>query len=281
MNRIFARRLSYHFVGAGADEVVAGISLPSDSVINDIRVRIKLSSTTIMSWDQAAMYAVEGWILPVLDPDSASTHDAIWDQLVPKDTDVQTLDLDTGASAGSPFYEPGEAEWSSMLDIGLRPERLYHRHRLLHVTDGASLVFQDNQSPFAQKWNVGDSFDINIKRRLRVRQPSVLVFGFASPNLDDTTATVESILAESEWGQVKYIQNVLERALLHLAGVVEAGAETPWEEASTLLQKHADPDVFEDSANKFTALAYDVYTEAMFDHSVVGTMGKVAVTTGR
>ncbi len=282
MLRMFARRSGQGACIVGTDEVMFGISLPSDTVIHDIRAKISLTNTLEHSVQQACRYACEGWILPVHDPDAAPTFDNLWDTLVPKDTDVQTLDLDTGAADSTPFFEPGEADWSDLLDIGLRPERLYHRQKILTFSNGGPrFVFQDNQTPFSVIWLPGDSFRIHIRRRLRVRQPSVLLFAIAAPQTDDTTATQESALAEAEWGQVKYMGHVLERAMLHVLGVVEAGAETPWEEATALIQKHLDPDVREDTAGRFTASSFEFIFEAMIDHSVVGELAKQAVSTGR
>lgn len=80
---------------------------------------------------------------------------------------------------------------------------------------------------------------------------------------------------------MKYIGHVLERALLHLFGVTEMGAETPWEEATALLKKHLEPDVFEDVGGKFGSDSWRVYSMAMFDHSVEGRLADVTVTTGR
>ena len=282
MLRMFGRRMSQVDLTAGTDQVMFGISLPSDTVIHDIRAKVKvIGQTHAINVGRAVMYAVEGWILPVQDPDAALGYDVLWDTLVPKDTDVQTMDLDTGASDTSTFYEPGEADWTSIFDVGLRPERLYHRHRTLTIVDGAVFRFQDNQTPFLVKYAAGDTFQIHLRKRLRVRQPSVLVFAAASPALDDTTATLQAALAENEWGQVKYAGHMLERAMLHVLGLVEAGAETPWEEATALLQKHLDPDVYEEVGAQFASENYDVYTEAMVDHSVVGELGKMAVSTGR
>ncbi len=282
MLRMFARRSGQAVIPAGQDKVLFGISLPGDSVINNIRAKIHChESSAGLAAFQSVRYAVEGWILPVLDPDSATTFDNIWDALVPKDTDVLTLDLDTVAGDGTPFFEPGEVDWSDVFDVGLRPERIYHRQRLLSFVNGASFKFQDNQTPFAMRWSAGDYFEINIARRLAVRQPSVLVFGFAAPALDDTTTTLEAALAEAEWAQVKYMEHVLERAMLHVLGVVESGAETPWEEATALIQKHLDPDVREDTAGRFSGGQWEALFEMMVDHSVVGTLEKQQVSTGR
>lgn len=282
MLRMFARRIaSVNIVSGGSDQVLFGISLPSDTVIHDIRARVSLVSDAFMAMGKIVPYAIEGWILPVLDPDSGITYDTLWDTLVPKDTDVQTMDLDTGAADATPFYEPGEADWTSLFDVGLRPERLYHRHRFITATSRGVIIMKDSETPFLPLFVPGDDFVIHIGRRLRVRQPSALVFAAAMPSTDDTTSTLQGILGETEWPQVKYMSHVLERALLHVLGVVEAGAETPWEEATALLQKHLDPDVFEELAAKFTAANIDFFVEAMIDHSVVGALGKAALTTGR
>ncbi len=281
MKRMFARRTSEVTVAGGTDQVLFGVSLPSNTRVNDIRVQINVIDNTHLDLMDAAMYAVEGWILPVFDPDAAPAYDTLWDTLVPKDSDVETLDLDTGASDTTPFYEPGEVDLSRLLDVGLQPERIYHRHKLLTINNGAAYKFQDNQTPFNVKWIAGDRFRIRIGRALRVHQPSALVFALASPSMDDTTTVVQTALAEAEWGQVRYIGHVMERALLHTLGVVEVGAETPWEEATALLFKHLDPDVYEEDAGFFTSLSWRAYAEAMVDHSVEGEMAVTAISTGR
>ncbi len=258
------------------------MSLPSDTVIHDIKLKVNLVGTSeALASSDAHMYAIEGWILPVLDPDSIDQYDAIWNALVPKDTDVTTMDLDTGTSDSTPFYEPGEADWSALMDVGLRPERLYHRHAIRHIGNASSFTFQDNQTPFAVKWIANDIVRVHIRRRLRVRQPSCLVFALATPALDDTTASSQSILIENEWASVKYASQMLERAMMSLFGIVEAGAETPWDEAVALLQKHLDPDVFEETATAWGTAQYNAFSEMVVDHSVVGTFGKIPVTTGR
>lgn len=282
MLRMFARRMSHVLVSGNADQVLFGVSLPSESLVHDVRVKVKMVGTSkTREQFNCLMYGVEGWILPVHDPDSGSTYEALWDSLVPKDSAVETLDLDTGAADVTPFYEPGEVDLSDLFDVGLRPERLYHRHKMLTIGNGAVFMYQDNQTPFNLLWVAGDEFVIQIRRRLAVRKPSVLVFAMASPNLNATTAVVDAILGEAEWGQVKYMSHILERAMLHVLGVVESGAETPWEEATALLVKQLDPDLYEETAGRFQSENFDVFTEAMVDMSVVGDIGKVAVSTGR
>ena len=99
--------------------------------------------------------------------------------------------------------------------------------------------------------------------------------------MDDTTSTLQAAMAENEWGQIKYARTMLERAMLHVFGLVEAGAETPWEDATAVLKKHLEPDVFEETAAAFAAVGFDVVSKGILDHSVTGEVAVKAITTGR
>lgn len=277
MIRMYARRLHGTSVNPGADEILFGMSLPSGSRINDISIDVRVSSPTVLALNQMGMTAVEGWILPVLDPDAATSFLTLWDTLVPKDTDVEVVDLDTGAADSTPFFEPGEPDWSDLLEVGLRPERVYHKNVMHTIGRGSVFSYFDTTIKFLP----GANYDIRIRKNYRVSQPSVLVFAIASPSLDDTTATLQTAAAESEWGQMKYIGHVMERAMLHLFGVTEAGAETPWEEATALLKKHLEPDPYEKTGATFTGLTYNVIAKAIVDHSVEGRLEDMTISTGR
>lgn len=279
---MIAKRLSQRLILTNTDEVVFGISLPSETRINKITAQIDLIGSAFADFNEATAYACEVWILPVLDVDLADKYDDIWDQLVPKDTANQTLDLDTVALDTTPMWEPGEPDWTDLMEVGLRPERIWNKQRLLNLANGGSInTVQDNQTPFAPVWLPGDSFRIEINKNYFVRQPSVLVCGIGIPALDQSQTNLNTALAEEKWGQVKYIGHVLQRAMLHILGVVEAGAETPWIEATALLKEHLEPPVAEESSGYFISQSLIAYTKAMIDHSVVGEIGKGTITTGR
>ncbi len=281
MIRMFARRLHNTTVAIGADRIIFGLSLPSGSRINDISLDVRLHQDWGLDMDKMVMYAVEGWILPILDPDSAVNLNTLWDNLVPKDTDVESIDLDSVAADATPFYEPGEPDWSDMFEVGLRPERVYHTNRMLTIEEGSVFTAQDNQTPFAPLWMPGAVEKIRVRQNYSVSQPSVLVFAVANPSLDDTTATELTAASENEWGQLKYIGHVLERAMLHLFGVTEAGAETPWEEATALLKKQLEPDPFEEASGNMASVAWRTMTKSIVDYSVVGRLEDMTISSGR
>lgn len=281
MLRLIGKRKAERSLGATGDVVLFGISLPSDTRIHSIRFRggvlpnvagVELPSNIVTS------YALEAWILPIDDPDATADFDDVWDTLVPKDTDVQTLDLDAETIDSSVFYEPGEADWSAVFDVGLRPHRLWHHHKDLSINNTMGMKFVDSQSPFEPKWQPGDEFSFRRNKRLTISQPSILVVGVGLPAGDDTTSTVELPLGETEWPRVKYLGDVM---LLALQNVLGLAAGSPFDVAADLLQRHLDPDVMEESGGFFAASALRVYGEMTVDHSVVGTMALGTISTGR
>lgn len=286
---MIARRTFALEVNDGEDEVMFGVALPNGSIVTDVRIKGAYVCGTVGSGPNqfpitsATMVAMEGYVLPVLDPDAALTWDGLWDRLVPKDSDTETIDLATGAADTTSFFEPGEIAMANLLDVGLRPKRVYHMHKLLTAVQDSVHTHQVISTPAdAGRWTPGGSYQVRINRPMRVSQPSGLVFAFGVPFMDDTTAVDQPSLLEVEWGQVKYMEHTLERALLHQFGVFEVGAETPWEEASALLRKHLNPDVFEDTTGQFlTPGEFQVYGEASITHLVTGRLSIGTVSTGR
>lgn len=269
---------------AGVDFVLMGISLPSDTVVNSINFHggvVPAASAVELTPNQVTRYALEMWVLPIDDPDASADFDDVWDTLVPKDTDVQTLDLDAETADVQIFYEPGEVDWQSVFDVGIRPRRLWHHHKTLSINNTMGIRFVDSQTPFESKWQPGDQFSFRHSKPFRVTQPSVLLIGCGVPASDDTDTTIESPLAENEWPRVKYLGDTLILALHEVLGLTEATAETPWEEAADLLQRHLDPDVTETDGQFFAAAALRTYGEMVVDHSVVGTLSLQTVSTGR
>ncbi len=82
-------------------------------------------------------------------------------------------------------------------------------------------------------------------------------------------------------GEVKYIDHVLEMAMMDLLGLTEAGAETPWEEASDLLRAYLDPSLLEPNAGTFVGTSWGAFGELTFDVVVPGRMPTRVLTGGR
>lgn len=268
-------------VASGTDKVLFGMSLPKNTTLNGINAQIRAGVQEDVIQGAATQFGIEGWIIPVVDPDAGASFQLLFDQFVPKDTDAQTMDLDTVAADATPFYEPGEVDLTMFLDVGLKPEKVFGRYDMVTVADPGAWKYADTETPFSKEWRPSILVNVRVKKKYRIRQPSVLLFGFASPDTEDTTSTIENALLENEWGRVQYMGETLRRAHLGLLGVVETGAETPWEDAVTLLQKHLEPDVFEENAGTWKEVDWIVWSRAKIDHSVPGFLRPGIISTGR
>jgi len=255
--------------------------LPSGTVLHGV----SMQSTFLGAVEATAAFAVfgigfEAWILPLLDPDEELPYDTIFDNVVPKDSADDTLDLDTASLDAGNFWEPGQIDWNSVFDVGLRPQRLFHQSSILTLANSALIVWQDNQTPFLVKYWPGGQMNWRFRRSVRVSQPSVLVFAVANPSMDQKRTT-DLVLAEDDIPQVKYMSSVLELALIETLGLA-AGGVIAWQAATDLITKHVDPDFFEDGAlGTLQTIAFNCQGEVVIDHSVTGTMEVATLTTGR
>lgn len=263
---------------SGVDKIMFGISLPADSVVHGFSVMTHVVNTGAQSHLIAMMYAIQAYILPILDPDAGSTFQLLWDNLVPKDDDVDTIDLDTGGNDPQSFFEPGESSFAEILDLGLQPQRVWHEESMLSYANAVP----QGESPVADVFEyigVG-RHRMRSGKRYRVSQPSALVFALGVAAMDDTTATEDTVAAEDEWFRLKHIETMIEQALVSLFGLTEAGATVTWDTAAALLRKHLEPDVFEEDATAWGTGTLRVFTRAVIDMSVPGTLDKITLGTG-
>ncbi len=289
MLRMRARRFFGIEVDDATDKVLFGLSLPSGSIVDRIKINLHFICGSVsgggnqFDLNEAGMIAFAGYMLPVHDLDESSTVDGLWDRFVPKDTDVDVVDLDTVAQDTTSFFEPGELAMANIFEIGQRPQKWFQHSRILTAVNASIHTLQVISTPAdAGKFTPGGSLSVRTRRPMRVSQPSVLTFGVGVPLLDDTSSAAPTVVTEKQWPQLKYMENTLERAILHQMGVVEAGAETPWEEASALLRIHLNPDVYESVATQWILQGeYSVYGEATIDHRVTGRLAVGNVSTGR
>lgn len=269
-------------IAIGSDQVIAGVWLPAGSILGDIRGHVSLVSPTEITLSQVVVCSVEGWILPVDDPDSVATMNALWDSHVPKDTTTFTLDLDEAAADAAPFYEMGSIAWEFLYNVGAAAKRIYHRHDVLSAVDSVVLTRQDTETPFTEQFFAGKRYAVKVRGGGRITQPSLAVFAVGSPATTTTSATVAvSALVEHEWGRIKFIDHVLEQALMSSLGLTEVGAETPWDEASDLMKKYLDADMLEANAGTVIPTVWLASGELVFDVIVPGRMRQKVLTGGR
>lgn len=276
--RIIGRRLSQILVPAGGDQVAVHYPMPSSSRMNSVKLNQHLMwvSGTI-SILHAVLYGVDGFVIPMIDGDSAINIDTMWDNQVPKDVDQSAgaFDLDTGTTDTSPAFEVGELDLNSLFNLTtLEPKEVFRRRGM--VTYAKSPTGYDRAG---EDYHPIETYSTTIGKKVGTPFPAIWMLGLSSPSLDDTTATVPTAPTEVQWGQLQYLTMTLRQAFIDILGLVEAGAETPWAEAAAFIAQLLESAAFEESAAHFSSGSIMCYTQATFDMTVPGDMDNMVLTS--
>lgn len=262
--------------------MLAGMWLPANSVLWGVRGYVVFESSTIIPSRDVGMASLGVAVLPIHDPDGVGTMDQEWDTHVDKDSSALTLDMDEATADGKNFWEPGAQIWEETFEVGGETRMLMKQTFLSGFGHNSLAENRDPETPFGYEFIGGKRMDVRLKGGMRTDRPSLVAIAAGSPLTTITSATAAiAAMAEADWGQLQFIDHVLERAMLALLGVMEGGAETPWEEATALLKTHLDPAVFETSAGTFVPLTWDTYGQVTFDVSLEGRMPKDLIDLGR
>lgn len=270
----FRHMLRSNNIGGSSDEVISGCPMPAQSRLvgtwGEVHA-IKGSVSVGIAIDQAAMYGCDGWVVLVEDPDTAITYGSLWNNMVPKDQDMASgaFDLDTG-SDNKPFFEPGEPTLEAILDAAnVDKDSHFFKRRKLITYASMPRGFDTGATP--DSYFPMDVFPINTIPRIGVQHYSCAMLGFASPAFDDVNQLDYSTPAsEAEWIQLQYLEVVLEQAWMYMVGLVEVGAETPYEDAALMIEDFLEPTVSEETTGQFQALTYSVFTKATWGLVVPG-----------
>lgn len=272
--RLFGRRYSSIDVPAGSDQVMVGYPIPPGGKLNNVWADVHIISAEQIPFQSAGMYGISAFAMQVPDPETGISFDTLWDNFVPKDVAESSgaFDLDTDAADATAEFEMGEPDISAIFDIiANTPMELFRRRRMLSAARGS--INYEAVSAGADVITLGEAFSLRIRKNMRASAPSVALIGFSSPALDVTTTNGETTPTENQWAWLTYLEMGLEQAFIHLMGLVESGAETPWEEAGAFVASLLERAAFEETAGAFAPTTWRVFTSAVFDLTVPGSVG--------
>ncbi len=277
--KLTRRTMFQSVISSNTDQVVAGIWVPANSMILGANGYLDYNGGIVPA-NIVQMIGASMWWLPVEDQDSTGGMSTHWDAMVPKDTAAAAMDLDVGAADATPEWQPGEPKWEQLYDIGLDRRQLWEGHAMSHI--GRNLgIARDPETPFAVEYVPGGSVAVNMNRGFRTNGPGLLCVGVSSPDLGSLSATASiAALAEDEWARIQFIDMVVEQAMMSLLGLIEAGAETPWQEAVALLEDYLVPAVLEVTASTFNLINWVVVGEMVFKIIVEGRMQRRSIDLG-
>ena len=266
--RLIGRRNGQENIGPGLDRVVAAYPLPIGGTLNSVHLQMDLMAAAgeALSVSKMVIYGVSAYVVPVADPDANLSFDGAWDSLVPKDEQHgQELDLDTVGSDTTAEFELGEIDLANLFDmVGLAPRQIFRRRKFLSVAQGTFIG-----GTAVDTWFAADYFATQIKRPVRVSMPSYILVGVSSPDLTRTGA-IWTGPNEDEWAMLQYLDLFIEQMFMASLGLIEAGAETPYEEAETFISELLEDTVYEATADAFHPTTWTAFCKSTFDITVPG-----------
>ncbi len=272
--RLFGERGSQVIVLANTDRVVADYPIPTGGKLNNIWIEQHVIGPDEVDTAHLVIYAVSGYVMPVLDPDTPDSVDDIWNLQVPKDVEVgnDVIDLDTGTNVATPDYEIGEIDFTEVFEMGASSlKKIFNRVKRVSVASNPMGYTQVDAA--SDLYKPSDIWKTQIKKNISVQSPSMALIGFSSPEMVDTTTTVPNSPSEQDWFQIQYLEQTVENMLMHVGGITTAaGTQEPFSEAATLVANLLKRDYFEETAGNLPAISWNVFTFTTFDITVPGRM---------
>lgn len=274
-NEISAVQLS-----SNADEVTARMIIPSDCVLLTVKGDIHGVMTTAQVIDAATFIGMDGFVLPVEDSDTAQTYDNLWDTNVIKDMPVlgAELELDDESAKTPPYFNTGEPNIGEVMNMDL------HSHHFWKYRNMVTLASRPiGTDPSTAEENYIPTFKTGINRNVSARAQvnSVALLGVSVPEtVGEDTSMGSTPAAESEWAQIKYVDMVLEQAMVFLLGLHEPAGSEPFEEASNKLLEFLEPPVVEQSSTTIIAGGWNIFSVVEWRLQVPGRLAKQVISAG-
>lgn len=266
-------------IASNTDLSIGHAIVPSEGALNSVVGQVHCIPTAGFNVTISVMYGCDGWLIPMPDPDTVDLVDDVWDRFVEKDFGLASgaVDLDTTTPDIISFDEPGIPQPDRITGVTnmLNDQRFFRRRKILS--------FASNPTGFDagdDTYRPADVFSLRARRRMGAEVMSIAVVGFGSPAMSSVTTTHKSTPTEEEWIQIKYMEVVLEQAWMDLIGLTEAGAETPWEEATALIADMLEPLIIEDPATMWGTATFRVFSQLTWDLSVPGRRDLSKALTG-
>lgn len=253
--------------GGGNDVVVADCPIPKGGKLLSVQGSLHMIGEESHDVAHIVGYGFSGHLVEIVDPESTITVDALWDDIIVKAVDptvvaaTNLLDLDWITNDPAAEIQPGELDMNDLLGFGNMGDKEIFPARLELVSWAKSRQ---------GGWVAGspDSFlpsdykTFSSKRTLVADKPSMALLGVTSPAWEDVRipGNQATFGTAAEWYQLMNMENTLDKMGEMQAGLTEAGAESPYVNASSLIAELVAPQVVDEAttASKFEDMNWEV-----------------------
>lgn len=276
--QIISRQLVARAVAINEDEVIAYVPMPTGTKLNNVWLDVSIMGGVQSIWG-SHMYGVSGFVVNVDDPDTSQEYDDLWDKVIQKDLpwayDTADLVLDTGVDLNDPEFEPGAWDLEAVFGTEMLGNMEIFRRRELISYAKRPIGFHTSADLASQFYTPVDHFKTHIRGGPTVREPSVGIFGFSAPAMDNTRATLQNTPTAKEWIMQQYAQVFLYDAWKFLMGM---SGSAGYDKAAEWFAQLLEDSMIED-ANYILPTSYIVTTKVTWDITVPGEPGRMTLTS--
>lgn len=272
----------------GTDQALCSFPVPDECTLVQQQGEFKIVTATAIDVTDGAIYGIQGWLLLSDTPNTDFLdHDVLWDSFVPKPVAGASAGLDTVTTADTAAaQEPGQVSISQIFEQELlSPERIFSREKLITLPDSPIGFIPESVPP---TFFPSDRFNINSNSAWRASAGDAgLVYGISSPDLAGISSGDDNIInpfgdALDGFYVMKFLNMFLDKALVDLVALTEAGAETPYEDIMQWLVLMLERAGERSGAGSFTAVAWNgigkmtcgIKVPGVFPHRTIGPSGQ-------
>lgn len=280
-SQIISRQLIAAAVDANNDQVVAFLPMPTGTRLNNVWLDVSVQGQASMAISSAALYGLSGFVVDIDDPDTLHSYDYMWDAMITKDVAEghDILQIDTSTAANDPEFEPGKIDLFQIFGDNLVGNMQIYQKREFLTFPKRPITYDPSNDTFIPT----DAFKVHVARGPRVQRPSVALFGFSAPAVDQTQSFTPDNIGqtprEKEWLFTMYAEVFLYDMWKHLIGVTPSSSTDPYDDVSAWFAKLMEDKMWESATSLIIPSNYYVHCKATWDMSVVGKPGKATLTS--
>lgn len=237
--------------------------MPDGSKLLAVRGELHVVGAEAAPTNQLSAYGFSGEVIPIVDPDGGIDINTLWDNMVTKPIQmsetagVSTVDFDFDTTDPTPDTEPGEVDTNDMFGLLDPTKEIFAPHlEWMSFAKGAPIA---TTAGTPDTYTPRDYKTFNSTRRLMADGPSYAMLAVSSPSLDNSDTTELTETPASAWGIMENVEMAMDQMLLMQTGIVEAGAESPYVDITTIIGDWLAPDMINPSSSLLDPMQHTVF----------------------
>lgn len=208
-------------------------------------------------------YGFSGSLEPLIDPDSSIDLNTFWDNMVVKPGPAASsagsvnFDWDFDTTDTSPDVAVGELDLNAVAGL-LTPgkEIIAPRIEWVSAAKNRGLGHDPAATPYDYQPTSYKTFRSNRRLAAQEGQAAYAMLALSSPILDNEDITQSTLATPADWAILGNLKNVMQDFWRVNAGMVDAGAESPYVEASLAIEELVAPDIVQPSTATIAAVQW-------------------------